>query len=159
MGICIGQWGEKDRRWGFEKIPIYVSCLVAMLSVSACSVTNNLESPPSLNIKIEGDSEKSAPAKLATYNWNGKMTYGGPWEAAQDETTITAKPNSVVNLVFEKEAQELNVRQHISSSEFVEIESDANAFTVPAQPGEYVYGIKGDWTEGTAIYGIKIKVE
>ncbi|NGZ77673.1 hypothetical protein [Saccharibacillus alkalitolerans] len=117
-----------------------------------------------MSVSAEGEgSSENIPAKLATYNWNGVMTYGGPYEAARKTKAMKAEPKSVIRLAFDKAPEEVNVRRHTSSSEFVEVESEAEAedhsFTLPERPGEYVYGIEGDWPEGAAIYGIKIKVE
>ncbi|MCQ4085624.1 hypothetical protein [Saccharibacillus sp. JS10] len=142
------------------KKTIFCLCiLIALVSITACVPYEKLEYPPLLEIEANGQTEQNQIARVVTYNWNGEMTYGGPWDIAKNKDSITVQPNAIVNLIFEEEPEELNVRQHISSSKFVELEEDGNTFRVPEKPGEYVYGVSGDWREGSAVYGIKVKVE
>ncbi len=129
--------------------------------LSACSVPERLDSPPALQAEAaEGETKVQVPTRLTTYNWGGEMTYGGPEEAFEGEAGIKVAAGAAIQLSFDgKEPDEITVRQIKDSPPPAEMKSEEGRFVVHEEPGTYLYGIYGDWPEGSALYGIKVTVE
>lgn len=110
-----------------------------------------LNEPPKLTATAADSSGSKIDVytELAVYLWGGEMTYGGPLEAMKDEKAVTVPAGAEMTLLFAQKApDEVTIRLMKVPSGFKKIESTERGFRLPDQPGEYVYGIDGEWREG-----------
>lgn len=126
-----------------------------------CSNQESDNNIPILNAQWDDSNQKiSIPVTVATYNWNGQMTYGGPWEATEKQEPTLVKGNATIQLSFDgKSPDEVLIREYPNKTEFKNIDKASNQIIVPNKPGVYVFGVDGTWGNDIVIYALKVKVK
>lgn len=126
-----------------------------------CSNQESDNNIPILNAQWDDSNQKrSIPVTVATYNWNGQMTYGGPWEATEKQEPTLVKGNATIQLSFDgKSPDEVLIREYPNKTEFKNIDKASNQIIVPNKPGVYVFGVDGTWGNDGVIYALKVKVK
>lgn len=126
-----------------------------------CSNQESDNNIPILNAQWDDSNQKiTIPVTVATYNWNGQMTYGGPWEATEKQKPTIVKGNATIQLSFDgKSPDEVLIREYPNKTEFKNIDKASNQIIVPNKPGVYVFGVDGTWGNDGVIYALKVKVK
>ncbi|MGV7118814.1 hypothetical protein [Paenibacillus kyungheensis] len=135
-----------------------VFCFCIAIGCSNQKSENNI---PELNAQWDDSSKKiSIPVTVATYNWHGQMTYGGPWEATEKQEPTIVKGNATIQLSFSKKnPDEILISEHLNKTEFKNIDKAFNQIIVPDKPGVYVFGVDGTWRNDSVMYALKVKVK
>lgn len=126
-----------------------------------CSNQKSDNNIPMLNAKWDDSTQqRNIPVTVATYNWHGQMTYGGPWEATEKQEPTLVEGNATIQLSFNGTSpDEIQIREHLNKTEFKNIDNVSNQIIVPNQPGVYVFGVDGTWGNDSVMYALKVKVK
>lgn len=129
--------------------------------VIGCSNQEDYKKIPVLNAQWDDSNQNiSIPVTVATYNWNGQMTYGGPWEATEKQEPTIIKGNATIQLSFSKKnPDEILISEHPNKTEFKNIDKASNQIIVPNKPGVYVFSVDGTWGNDSVMYALKVKVK
>ena len=135
--------------------------LFSICVVIGCSNQEDSNNIPTLNAQWSDSTQtRSIPVTVATYNWNGQMTYGGPWEATEKQKPTIVKGNANIQLSFSKKnPDEILIIEYPSKTEFKNIDKASNQIIVPNKPGVYVFGVDGTWGNDSVMYALKVKVK
>lgn len=136
-----------------------VSLILLVMVVLAASGCTVLEKPPT-PLVTAGDI--TVPALLGTYGWSA------PGHAVQsdapvpDEFVASANPVSlpscsVLKVDYARRPQELFAYRWVDH-EPIRIEIARGVFSLPQEPGTYVYSLESTWREGHASHVIKVAV-
>ena len=98
----------------------------------------------------------------AINSWDTFLKHGvkddkTPLELAESLDNITVKPNTILNLKFGRETE--NIELSLWSEKLTKLLPSVNSIAVPSENGIYVYRVVGQWKQGTAVYIFKIDVE
>lgn len=129
--------------------------------VIGCSNQEDYKKIPTLHAQWDDSTQKrSIPVTVAIYNWNGQMTYGGPWEATEKQEPTIIKGNATIQLSFSKKnPDEILISEHPNKTEFKNIDKASNQIIVPNKPGVYVFSVDGTWGNDSVMYALKVKVK
>ena len=135
--------------------------LFCACATMGCSNQEDDNKVPTLNAQWDDSTQKrSIPVTVATYNWNGQMTYGGPWEATEKQEPTIVKGNATIQLSFSKKnPDEILISEHPNKTEFKNIDKASNQIIVPNKPGVYVFSVDGTWGNDSVMYALKVKVK
>lgn len=135
--------------------------LFSICVIIGCSNQEDYNKVPALNAQWSDSIQtRSIPVTVATYNWNGQMTYGGPWEATEKQEPTLIKGNATIQLSFSKKnPDEILISEHPNKTEFKNIDKASNQIIVPDKPGVYVFSVDGSWGNDSVMYALKVKVK
>lgn len=138
--------------------------LLAIALLFGCLTNNNptaSEHPPLPKLRSESN---EIEVFQSTYCWFslqfGKcVDYVSPDEQLKDQMPTIVSPEEEITIIFSYKPKEGTL--HLSQwkqGEPVNILIDENKFKVPAEQGEYIYILRGNWEEGDSSYVFKLKV-
>jgi len=131
--------------------------LTVLLLLAGCG-----SRPPMAKVS-SGDTE--IPAELGTYSWKTFNRHivadaEGPNDMMADKEAVTLEPGGEVKVSFSNKPKRLVLTRWVGNEAAEETELESNRFAVPAEAGEYVYGIRAEWSKHkSGTFAIKIKVE
>lgn len=123
---------------------------------AGCSYFSDEPIPTSI-VSVE-KSNKTIPAKIASYHW-GSSDYNDQAVVEMDLETITVPPNSKIVFSFERKPEKIgNIVEIINKDETKLIGAGSNEIIVPVD-GIHTYTYFAEWPEGGVLFAFKVEVK
>jgi len=105
------------------------------------------------------------PVEAGSYAWKtfnrGVIADSpGPYDLVKDKEAAALQPGDEISIDFSKKPSRLVLSRWESNVAAEDVQLDKGKFIVPAEAGEYVYGIRAEWGKNkSGTFAFKIKVE
>ncbi|MFK7693617.1 hypothetical protein ACI5FR_12555 [Paenibacillus sp. HJGM_3] len=139
-----------------------ISLMAVLTSVLVLLLTGCNDRPPMLTIK---GGKQSVLVKQGTYSWRYLTRHviaDSPDPANMiklpDEATRLA-PGTELSLLFGRQPKKMMLSRWEGQKELGQEPLDKNSYTLPTEPGTYLYSIRAEWRQGSSMYAFAVRVE
>ncbi|WP_281888715.1 hypothetical protein [Paenibacillus sp. YYML68] len=132
--------------------------IIMLLVVSTMLISCSIREIPIPTVKVENP-EITIPVEIISYSWLAKDEYGGAWDDMQDKEAVVVPKKSKINISFEYKPKNIQIRHHISKTEWENFEKNVYEINVPDKEGIHIYSMLTNWSEGIVDYALKIEVK